>query len=125
MSRKIKLAEKYTELAQGFTENSYSNPEELMRRRAELIVSWGKLLQTGDSVLELGCGDGSLAHRLVREGLRYTGTDLWMDSSGEVGAALVTLGEIAGARYNKARLATSYVWGRGYDGASIKLDFLF
>jgi hypothetical protein len=55
----------------------------------------------------------------------YTGTDLWMDSSGEVGAALVTLGEIAGARYNKTRIAASYVWGRGYDGASINLDFLF
>ena len=56
---------------------------------------------------------------------RYTGTDLWMDSSAEVGAALVTLGEISGARYNKTRIAASYVWGRGYDGVSIKLDFLF
>ena len=57
--------------------------------------------------------------------IRYTGTDLYMDSSGEVGLALVTLGEISGARYNKTRLSVSYVWGRSYDGASIKLDFLF
>jgi len=76
MSRETKLAEKYTKLAKGFTESSYANPEELMRRRVEVVLSWGKFLQTGDSVLELGCGDGSLAHWLAREGLRYTGTDL-------------------------------------------------
>ncbi len=58
-------------------------------------------------------------------GTRYTGTDLYMDSSGEVGLALVSLGDIAGARYNKTRVSASYVWGRNYDGASIKLDFLF
>jgi len=76
MSREARLAEKYSKLAQGFTEGSYANPEEMMRRRAEVILSWGKFLRTGDSVLELGCGDGSLAHWLVREELRYTGTDL-------------------------------------------------
>jgi len=84
MSRETKLAEKYTKLAQGFTESSYANPAEMMRRRAEVILSWGKFLQAGDSVLELGCGDGSLAHWLVREGLRYTGTDL---ASGMIEAA--------------------------------------
>lgn len=76
MSQKTKLAEKYTKLAQGFTERSYANPEELMRRRGEMIISWGRALQTGDSVLELCCGDGSLAPWLARKGLHYTGTDL-------------------------------------------------
>jgi len=76
MSRETNLAEKYTKLAQGFTEKSYANPEELMRRRGEMIFSWGTALQAGDTVLELCCGDGSLACWLARKGLRYTGTDL-------------------------------------------------
>ena len=76
MSRKTKLAEKYTKLAPGFTERSYSNPEEFMRRRGEMIISWGRALQAGDTVLELCCGDGSLACWLARKGLIYTGTDL-------------------------------------------------
>jgi len=76
MSQETNLAEKYTRLAKGFTERSYANSEELMRRRAELIASWGATLQAGDNVLELGCGDGSLASWLARKGLRYTGTDL-------------------------------------------------
>jgi hypothetical protein len=46
-------------------------------------------------------------------------------SFAEVGAALVALGGDSGARYNSTRLAAKYVWGRGCDGASIKLDFLF
>ncbi len=48
-----------------------------------------------------------------------------MDSSQELGAALVSLGELSGARYNKTRLSASYVWGRGYDAVLLKLDFLF
>ena len=76
MSQETNLAEKYTRLAKGFTERSHANPEELMRRRAELIVSWGATLEIGDTVLELGCGDGSLTYWLARKGLRYTGTDL-------------------------------------------------
>ena len=75
MSEETNLAEKYTKLAQGFAERSYANPEELMRRRAKLIVSWGTTLKAGKTVLELGCGDGSLAYWLTRKGIRYTGTD--------------------------------------------------
>ena len=69
MRKETNLAEKYSRLAQGFTEKSHANPEELMRRRAELIVSWGATLESGDAVLELGCGDGSLAYWLARKGL--------------------------------------------------------
>ena len=76
MSQETDLKRKYTRLAKGFTENSYAHSEELMRRRAELIVSWGTILEAGNTVLELGCGDGSLAYWLARKGLSYTGTDL-------------------------------------------------
>lgn len=75
MSQDTNLDDKFSKVAQGFTEKSYANPEEFMGRRAEMIVSWGSILQAGDSVLELGCGDGSLAYWLARKGLRYTGTD--------------------------------------------------
>lgn len=76
MSQDTKLAEKYNRLAEGFTEKSHAHPEELLRRRAELVVSWGATLGAGDTVLELGCGDGSMAYGLAKNGLRYTGTDL-------------------------------------------------
>lgn len=69
------LVDKFSKGAEGWTEKAYANPEELMGRRAEVIVSWGATLQAGDTVLELGCGDGSLAYWLTRKGLRYTGTD--------------------------------------------------
>jgi len=84
MSRKLNLAAKYTKSAKEFTERSYANPEELMRRRGEMVVSWGKVLQAGDTVLELCCGDGSLTCWLARKGLRCTGTDL---ASGMIEAA--------------------------------------
>ena len=75
MSQDADLVDKFSTGAEGWTERFYANPEELMGRRAEVIVSWGRTLQAGDTVLELGCGDGSLAHWLTRKGLRYTGTD--------------------------------------------------
>ena len=76
MSQETRIAEKYSRAAEGFTENSYANPEELMGRRAEVILSWGTALQAGDTVLELCCGDGTLGCWLARKGLCYTGTDL-------------------------------------------------
>jgi SAM-dependent methyltransferase len=73
---KALTAEQFDADARGWTERMYARPEEAMRRRARLVTDWGTPLRAGDSVLELGCGDGSLSCHLARLGLRVTGLDL-------------------------------------------------
>lgn len=71
----MRLDDKYSQLAGHFTERSYSSPQQFMGRRVEVTMSWGPPLRTGDSVLELGCGDGYLGCLLTKRGLHYTGMD--------------------------------------------------
>ncbi|CEP67182.1 S-adenosyl-L-methionine-dependent methyltransferase-like [Moorella glycerini] len=69
------LIDKYDRLAEGFTAREYANKEFYMYRRLLLTLFWGVPLKSGDSVLELGCGDGYLARSFIRYGLRYHGVD--------------------------------------------------
>jgi ubiquinone/menaquinone biosynthesis C-methylase UbiE len=78
------LVGKYDRIADGFAERSYANLSFYMQRRLVLVTAWGRSLGAGDSVLEVGCGDGYLAQLLVGFGLRYAGVDL---SPGMVAAA--------------------------------------
>lgn len=70
------MRERYDSVSKGFAENQYANVEYFMQHRFALTTSWGSHLEPGDSVLELGCGDGYLASLFVRAGFRYTGVDL-------------------------------------------------
>jgi 2-polyprenyl-3-methyl-5-hydroxy-6-metoxy-1,4-benzoquinol methylase len=72
----LSLQEKYDRLAEGFAEQSYANLAFDMRRRLMVTIGWGIRLQADDSVIELGCGDGSLAQPLAQYGLQYRGVDL-------------------------------------------------
>jgi SAM-dependent methyltransferase len=67
---------KYDGLADQFTERTYTNLRFYMRHRLAVVTSWGRPLQKGDSILELGCGDGYLARLFVQYGLQYHGVDL-------------------------------------------------
>ncbi len=69
------LSGKYDKIAAGFSEAEYPDPQALMERRRDLIVGWGPRLAHGDSVLELGCGDGLLACVLAASGLQVNGVD--------------------------------------------------
>jgi 2-polyprenyl-3-methyl-5-hydroxy-6-metoxy-1,4-benzoquinol methylase len=71
----MRLDDKYSQLAEHFTERSYSDPQQFMGHRVEVIMSWGPSLRAGDRVLELGCGDGYLGCLLAKRGLHYTGID--------------------------------------------------
>ena len=71
----MRLDDKYSQLAEHFTERSYSNPQQFMGHRVEVTMSWGQPLRPGDSVLELGCGDGYLGCLLAKRGFPYTGMD--------------------------------------------------
>jgi len=72
----VDLVTKYDGIAEGFAENSYANLSFDMHRRFRIATGWGTPLQAGDSVLELGCGDGYLAELFVQHGLRYRGVDI-------------------------------------------------
>jgi SAM-dependent methyltransferase len=65
--------EKYAPKAERWTDDAYADADAYLAHRAELIVALGPELEPGDSVLDLACGDGGLAHHLA--GFHYTGVD--------------------------------------------------
>lgn len=71
------LVKKYDRAAtEGYAERAWANLRFDMHRRLAITTAWGTPLQPGDSVLELGCGDGYLAQLFVQHGLRYAGVDI-------------------------------------------------
>ena len=68
-------ADKYDLLADGFAERTWANLTFEMQRRLALSMTWGPRLNSADSVLEFGCGDGYLAQLFVKSGLSYRGMD--------------------------------------------------
>lgn len=75
--RKItRISEKMSKQSKDFSQSHYSNPNEYFKRRADLIKGWGTELHPGDSILELGCGDGFLGCLLAKEGFHYKGIDV-------------------------------------------------
>ena len=71
-----RTADKYDNLADGFSERTCANLEFDMRRRFILAATWGRALHVGDSVVEFGCGDGYLAQLFAQEGFHYRGLDI-------------------------------------------------
>ncbi|HUY71733.1 MAG TPA: methyltransferase domain-containing protein [Gaiellaceae bacterium] len=68
-------AEKYDRLAAGFSEREYADAVQYAARRAKAIVALGPRARRGQSVLDLGCGDGIMAAPLGGYGLVYSGVD--------------------------------------------------
>jgi 2-polyprenyl-3-methyl-5-hydroxy-6-metoxy-1,4-benzoquinol methylase len=79
----VSVLDKFDRIAHGYSEHDYAEPERYAARRAKVI---GELagLGPGDSVLDLGCGDGIMAVPLLAAGLRYQGADA---SEGMIAAA--------------------------------------
>ena len=67
--------EKYDRVASTFTERDYADPVRYPARRARLIVELPPRSKPGDTLLDLGCGDGNMAAPLAALGLRYRGVD--------------------------------------------------
>jgi SAM-dependent methyltransferase len=80
----MSVLDKFDRIADGYSEHDYADPLRYAARRAEVIVELGPRLQPGESVLDLGCGDGIMASPLGAYGLRYAGVDA---STGMVDAA--------------------------------------
>ncbi len=71
----MSLNEKYDQLAEGFSDREYVDPDRYSARRAAVIVELGPRLESGQTILDLGCGDGIAAGPLLAYGLRYSGVD--------------------------------------------------
>jgi SAM-dependent methyltransferase len=80
------VLEKFDRIAHGYSEHDYADPVRYAARRAEIIVALGPRLHPGQTVLDLGCGDGIMAAPLMACGLRYSGVDA---SAGMVEAARI------------------------------------
>jgi SAM-dependent methyltransferase len=85
----VSLPEKYDRLAEGFAEAEYANPPFYNARRARAAFSLGPPLPPGATVLDLACGDASLAEEVLARGYRYVGVD---PSAGMCEAARQRLG---------------------------------
>jgi SAM-dependent methyltransferase len=80
----MSVLDKFDRIAHGYSEHDYADPLRYAARRAQVIVELGPTLSSGESVLDLGCGDGIMAAPLGSYGLRYAGVDA---SEGMVDAA--------------------------------------
>jgi SAM-dependent methyltransferase len=67
--------DQYARQAVEWTERAYADVGAYLDHRAELIVSLGPRLTTGETVLDLACGDGGLGEALLARGVGYHGVD--------------------------------------------------
>lgn len=65
--------EKYGGKAEGWSDAAYADSRAYLAHRAELVRTLGPPLRSGDTVLDLACGDGGLADFLPDQ--RYVGVD--------------------------------------------------
>jgi len=79
----VSVLDKFDRIAHGYSEHDYAEPERYAARRARVILELARL-EPGESVLDLGCGDGIMARPLLAYGLRYQGADA---SEGMIDAA--------------------------------------
>jgi SAM-dependent methyltransferase len=91
--------DQYVRQAEEWTERQYADARAYLAHRADLIVSLGPLLEAGEEVLDLACGDGGLGELLLERELRYRGVDLTAEMVEEAGRrlgdrAVVELGDL-------------------------------
>jgi SAM-dependent methyltransferase len=67
--------DQYARQADDWTDRAYADVTSYLAHRAELVDTLGVVLEPGDEVLDLACGDGGLGEALLERGLRYRGVD--------------------------------------------------
>lgn len=67
--------DKYARRAEAWTEEAYADAKAYLAHRADLVATLGPLLEPGDDVLDLACGDAGLGELLLARGFRYRGVD--------------------------------------------------
>lgn len=68
-------ADQYARKAGRWSETQYADAGSYLRHRARIVAELGPVLEPGDTVLDLACGDGGLGLHLQERGLRYRGVD--------------------------------------------------
>jgi SAM-dependent methyltransferase len=86
--------EKYSGVAERWSDEQYANARAYLSHRAELVRTLGPRLEPGATVLDLACGDGALAAFLPEQ--RYIGVD--------ASAEMVAAGRRAGRELVQADL---------------------
>jgi trans-aconitate methyltransferase len=71
----VDLSSKYDALAEQFAETEYADPAYYNARRARAAFAVGPPVARGATVLDLGCGDASLAEEVIARGYRYHGVE--------------------------------------------------
>src|ERR1043166_4621693 len=71
----MRAVQKFDGLARNYREHDYADPDLYAGRRAQAIVAAPPRSRPGESVLDLGCGDGNMAPPLVSRGLLCRGTE--------------------------------------------------
>ena len=64
---------KFARHAERWSEQAYADPNTYLAQRARVVLALGPALASGDTVLDLACGDGGLADFLPEQ--RYLGVD--------------------------------------------------
>ena len=80
--------EQYARQAEEWTERAYADARVYLAHRADLVIGLGPLLEPGDEVLDLACGDGGLGDLLLERGLRYRGVDSTPEMAAEARSRL-------------------------------------
>jgi SAM-dependent methyltransferase len=65
--------DKYAGVAEGWSDDAYADGATYLAKRAALVRTLGPVLEPGDTVLDLACGDGGLGDFLPDQ--RYSGVD--------------------------------------------------
>ena len=65
----------YARGAAGWSDVQYADSNAYLSHRADLVATLGPVLERGDEVLDLACGDGGLGAHLMERGLHYRGVD--------------------------------------------------
>jgi SAM-dependent methyltransferase len=71
----VGAARKFDSLARNYREHDYADPDAYAVRRARAIAAAAPRSEPGESLLDLGCGDGNMAPPLLALGLGYRGID--------------------------------------------------
>lgn len=66
---------KYDALAERYSAHDYADAESYYARRARTIMAFGPVLEPGDTLLDIACGDGGLGRQLLALGIDYHGVD--------------------------------------------------
>lgn len=84
------VVSKFDRAAERYSASDYADAERYYERRARVVVEFGPRIHSGQTLLDVACGDGGLGRHLLAYGIDYRGVDA---SAGMVSVARRALGD--------------------------------